>query len=144
MKLSSRVVRLALFLAAPLCSPIWGAVPPQPGTANPGIANPGTVNYVEGGASIGDRALDQSSVGSVQLTAGQLLSTQDGRVELLLTPGVFLRVGHNTAVEMVSPDLVNTILTLQRGRALIEVTDIHPENNLVINQNGAGVRIEKP
>ena len=55
-------------------SPAWASGPPQPGA----------VNYIEGQVSIDGQTLAESSVGSAKLTAGQLLSTQNGRVEIVV------------------------------------------------------------
>ena len=122
------------FLAALIFSPVWGSVPPQPGT----------VNYIEGQAAIGRQALSDKSVGSAQLAAGQSLSTEDGRVEILLTPGIFLRIGDHSSLQMNSPGLADTIMTLQNGRAMVEVADIRPENNVRIGANGSSTRLLKP
>ena len=124
----------SFFLAALLSSPAWGSVPPQPGT----------INYIEGQAIIDAQALTEQSVGSVKLAAGQSLSTEDGRVEILLTPGILLRVGEHSSVQMVSPGLADTIVTLQKGRAMIEVADIRPENNVRLNENGSSIQVLKP
>jgi hypothetical protein len=104
---------------------------------------PGAINYLEGRAMIGTQGLTPNSVGSAILEAGQTLSTQSGRAEILLTPGVFLRMARNSAVQMISPELANTVVLLQRGRALVEVDGIFPENNIVINENGISTRLEK-
>jgi len=77
------------------------------------------------------------------LAAGQSLSTENGRAEILLTPGVFLRLDHNSSVQMVSPGLADTLLTLQKGRAMVEVADVHPENNIRIGDNGASAQLLK-
>jgi len=134
MKRSRWQARMGFFLAALIGSPAWCAVPPQPGT----------INYIEGQSSIGGQALGEISAGSVRLRAGQSLSTQDGRAEVLLTPGVFLRIGNNSSVDMISPDLANTVLLLQKGRALVEVAAIRPENNIRINVSGASTQLLKP
>ncbi len=99
------------------------------------------VNYVEGQASIGGQPLTQNSVGSARLDAGQSLATQNGRVELLLTPGVMLRVDGNSAVMMNSPDLADTDLTLQGGRAMVEADAILPANHMAIHEGPASVRL---
>ena len=112
-------LKAVLLSLATLCAPVALAQ-----SANPAV--PGTVNYVEGSASINGRALNQQSVGYAQLEPGQVLQTTNGRAELLLTPGVFLRVGENSAVRMISPNLLNTQVALDRGRADIEVDEIHP------------------
>ncbi len=121
------------FLAALIFSPVWGSVPPQPGT----------VNYIEGRAAIGAEALTDNSVGTVKLAAGQSLSTEDGRAEILLTPGIFLRVGDHSSLQMISPGLADTIMALQKGRALIEVADIRRENNVRIAENGSSTQLQK-
>jgi hypothetical protein len=107
------------------------------------LAVPGTVNYVEGSASIEGRVLNQRSVGFAYLKPGQVLETADGRVELLLTPGVFLRVGDHSAVRMISPNLLNTQVEVDRGRADIEVDEIHSGNNLQVIEAGANTRLLK-
>ena len=89
------------------------------------------------------RALNQQSVGSVQLGPGQVLQTANGRAELLLTPGVFLRLDENSAVRMVSPNLLNTRVELDRGRADIEVDWIQPRNNIQVAEAGSTTRLLK-
>jgi FecR protein len=129
-------LKAILLSLATLCAPVALAQ-----TANPAV--PGTVNYVEGSASIDGRMLNQRSVGSAQLQPGQVLETANGKAELLLTPGVFLRVGENSAVKMVSPDLLSTQVELDRGRADIEVDEIHPRNNIEVVEAGAHTRLLK-
>jgi hypothetical protein len=55
-------------------------------SANP--AGPGTLNYVEGQVSINGQVMNRLSVGSGQLNEGQIVETGNGKVEVLLTPGV--------------------------------------------------------
>ena len=93
------------FLVTLLFRPAWGSEPPQPGT----------VNYIEGQAAIGAQALTEKSVGSSKLEAGQSLSTENGRAEILLTPGIFLRVDQHSSLQMISPGLADTIMTLRQG-----------------------------
>jgi hypothetical protein len=121
------------FLAALLSSPVWGSIPPQPGT----------VNYIEGQATIGVQPLTEQSVGSAKLAAGQSISTENGRAEILLTPGIFLRLDHNSSLQMISPGLADTIMTLEKGRAVVEVADIHRENNIRISDNDASAQLLK-
>jgi len=107
----------------------------------PRMARPGSINYVEGDASIGAQALNANSAGSVDLEKGQTLTTQTGKVEILLTPGVFLRVADNSAVRMVSPDLANTEVAVEKGRASVEVLDIHKENNLRVDIDDVNAKL---
>lgn len=133
MRLSSVNAFGTLLLAAILSAPAWGANP----------ALPGTLNYIEGQASIGDQTLNSKSVGSTNLETGQTLTTERGKVEVLLTPGVFLRVGDNSAATMISPNLTNTEVGLQKGTAMVEVAEIHKDNLLQVQEDGATTRLEK-
>ena len=124
------------FLGAVLWSaPAWGA--------DVNRARPGALNYVEGQASIGNQVVNEKSIGFVELEPGQTLATQAGKAEVLLTPGVFLRVGDNSVAKMVSPNLTDTEVELLLGSATVEVTDIHKENNLRVIEDGKSVELVK-
>ena len=132
----------SLFLAGVLCFPVWADVNPN-GVQSQQVPQPGVLNYVEGQASIGAQPLSQNSVGSARIQAGQSLATQTGRVELLLTPGVLLRLDNNSSILMNSPDLADTTLTIQAGRAMVEAGEILPANHLAIHEGPARVRLMK-
>ena len=106
-------------------------------------ARPGTVNYVEGAATLNGQPVTDGNVGTADLNPGDEFATQQGKAEILLTPGVFLRLDDNSAVKMISPDLTQTQIQLERGRAGIEVDEIHPENNLDIIDSGVTTRLLK-
>jgi len=104
-------------------------------------ARPGSVNYVEGVASLDGEALKADSAGSVEMAKHQVLTTEAGKVEVLMTPGVFLRVGDNSSLKMLSPELADTIVQLDKGQAFVEVLDIRKENNIRVNQNDASAKL---
>src|SRR5580698_7857470 len=106
-------------------------------------ARPGTLNCVEGNASIGNRPLSARSVGTAELKPGQVLTTGDGKAEILLTPGVFVRLNDNSALKMISPNLTHTEIELDRGRASIEVDQLYKQNNIVVTQNGGQTELLK-
>jgi hypothetical protein len=112
-------------------------------TQNSRPAQPGAINYVEGQASIGNEQVTPDSVGSVALQAGQTLDTQSGKVEVLLTPGVFLRLDDNSSVKMINSGLANTEVQIDKGTAMIEATDISKNNHIEIHQEGATAKILK-
>ena len=112
-----------------------------PNRANP--AQPGTINYVEGAASLEGQPLNSKDVGNATLQAGQELSTANGKAEILLTPGVFLRLNDTSTVKMVSPDLTLTKVEIEKGRAGIEVDEIHDQNNLQVVDAGVTTRLDK-
>jgi hypothetical protein len=110
-------------------------------SANPAV--PGTLNYVEGQVSINGQVVNELSASSTQLRAGQVVATGNGRAEILLTPGVFLRLGDNSAVSMVSPDLARTEVELLKGRADVEVDQLYKQNNLLVKINVDETRLLK-
>jgi hypothetical protein len=115
-----------------------------PAMASPSTSPvPGTLNYVEGQAFIGSESLSSQSVGSAELQPGQTLTSRDGKAEILLTPGVFLRVGSNSAVRMISPSLTRTEVEVQRGEAQIEVDQIFKQNDLRVLEDGATTQLQK-
>lgn len=128
-----------LFLAAVLSAPAWGVAV----TDHPGTAYPGTLNYVEGQVSIGSQPVDSKSIGTAEVGAGQTITTELGKAEVLLTPGVFLRLGDSSEVKMIAPNLTDTEVAVQKGEATVEVTDIHPENRLIVDEGNAATRLEK-
>jgi hypothetical protein len=69
---------------------------------------------------MGGRALSAKSVGTAKLGRGRSVSTQDGRAEILLAPGIFLGIEHETTVEIVNPGLADTLLGDPKGRAMVE------------------------
>ena len=123
----------SFLLATIFCAPGW--------SQTPRVARPGTLNYVEGQAAIGNQQLTDSSIGTAELANGQSLTTQTGKAEILLTPGVVLRVADNSSVKMISADLANTEVEVDSGRALLEVADIHKQNNIRIDENGVSTKI---
>jgi hypothetical protein len=142
----AKIMRLArwktaagsIFLAALLSLPAWGDT-----TTDRHSAMPGALNYVEGQATIGDEALNVKSVGSANLQDGQVLTTEKGKAEILLTPGVYFRLGDNSSARMVSSSLTHTQVALDEGEAMLEVDEIFPQNDIVISQEGTTTRVLK-
>ena len=78
-------------------------------------AHSGLVNFVEGDVKIADQTVKLNGAIFPDVKVGQTLSTQKGRAEVLLTPGVFLRLDNNTSFRMVSNKLTDTqVEILQR------------------------------
>jgi len=107
------------------------------------VARPGTLNYVEGQASIDGQQVTARSVGQAEVAPGQYLATADGKAEMLLTPGVFLRLDKNSMVKMIKPDLTHTEVSVEQGRAEVEADQLYPQNMILINQKGGQTQILK-
>jgi len=106
-------------------------------------ARPGTVNYTEGQVTIDGSVLTAKSLGSAEVEPGQVLRTEQGKAEMLLTPGVFLRLGGHAAVRMVSPSLTDTRVELLQGEAMLEADEVLAGNHLVVADGGIDTLIQK-
>jgi hypothetical protein len=106
-------------------------------------ARPGAVNYIEGTVTLDGRAISPGSIRNTEIGPGQVIQTNQGKAEVLLTPGVFVRLDDNSALRMITPSLTNTEVGLERGRALIEIDLIEKENHLDILDSGVHTAIEK-
>lgn len=88
-------------------------------------ARAGGVNAVTGRASVrvrGGSDWQQLSI-KEDLNAGDVVKTSgDGRVEILLNPGSYLRVGENSEFELANNSLDNLEVKLTRGTAIVEAT----------------------
>jgi hypothetical protein len=110
---------------------------------NTNMPPPGTLNYVEGQVSVQGQRQTPKSVGSTYLESNQELDTENGNAEMLLTPGVFLRVGQDSTVKMISPRLADTQVQLTKGSAMLEVDELFKENDVSVVVDGATTQIEK-
>ena len=120
-----------MFLAA-VSTPVWADTP----------ARPGTVNYVEGQAAMGGQSLDAKSVGT-ELGEGRSITTLNGKAEILLTPGVFLRLGPNSSARLVKASLTDIEVQLDQGHAMIEADQVFPENHLRVTEGSFAIDLQK-
>lgn len=109
---------------------------------NSAPVRPGSINRVEGAASIGNKPLSANSPGVV-LDRNQTLHTGSGKAELLLSQGVRLKVDHDSSLRMISPDLTNTKVDLESGRAIVEATGLRKRNNIHVDEDGTDAEIAK-
>ncbi|MBV8812715.1 MAG: FecR domain-containing protein [Acidobacteriaceae bacterium] len=106
-------------------------------------ARPGVVNYMEGNASINGQQIQAKQQKSIFLNANDVLSTDVGKAEVLLTPGVFLRIGDNSQIRMISPSLTDAQVELDRGEAMLEVDELVKDNRITITNHGGSLVVQK-
>ncbi|HET6978450.1 MAG TPA: FecR family protein [Pyrinomonadaceae bacterium] len=88
-------------------------------------ARAGGINAITGQASVHSRGETDWQVLSItdDLDAGDRVRTaNDGRVEILLNPGSYLRLGGDSEVELSNNTLENLEVRLLRGTAIVEAT----------------------
>ena len=106
-------------------------------------AQSGVVQYVEGKVLLNDHAIDPKFGQFPAVKNGEVLRTEQGRAEILLTPGVFLRMGENSSVRMVSNLLTDTKVEFLTGSALVEAADILKDNAISILYKDRSVQLVK-
>lgn len=93
-------------------------------------ARSGVVQYLEGTVTLDGTTLVPKIAEFPEVKRGQVLAAEEGRAEVLLTPGVFLRVAENSSFRMVSNALSDTRVEVLTGSVLVEAGDLL-ENNAV-------------
>src|SRR6185295_11271209 len=84
-------------------------------------AKSGLVHHIEGSAVITGDPNNRTAGKFYNVEEGRTLKTEKGRAEILLNPGVFLRLDYNTEFKMISSKLTDTQIQIDRGLALLEV-----------------------
>jgi hypothetical protein len=106
-------------------------------------AGPGVLNFVEGQVQVDGRDITAKSGGITEhLKPGSVLQTRAGKAEVLLTPGVFLRVGSDSEIRMISSGLLDTRIQVDRGVTLLEASDLKKENNIQIAAAGLNTTLK--
>jgi hypothetical protein len=106
-------------------------------------AHSGVIHYVEGDVTVDGTAIHPKFAEFPDVKSGQLLATEEGRAEVLLTPGVFLRLSENSSVRMISNALADTRLEVVSGSALVEVGELLEHNAISLEAAGASIALSK-
>jgi len=86
-------------------------------------AHSGTLHYFEGDISIDGTPVQSKVARFSDIKEQSVLSTGLGRAEVLLTPGVFLRVGENSSIKMLDNRLISTRVEIMSGNVIVESDD---------------------
>jgi len=87
-------------------------------------AHSGVVQSVDGRALLNDQPVQPKFGQFPEIKENQEFRTEEGRAEILLTPGVFLRMGENSAIRMVSNKLTDTRVEVLTGSVMVECDDV--------------------
>jgi hypothetical protein len=106
-------------------------------------AKPGVINYIEGNVFLNGKPVSAGSVKTAFVNASDIISTDIGKAEVLLTPGVFLRLGNNTQVRMVAPSLTDTQLEIKAGEAMVEADDIVKDSRITVLSGVGSLQVDR-
>jgi hypothetical protein len=107
-------------------------------------ARAGLITYLQGPVFIDGKRVALQRARFPQMRDGEALSTSGSRAELLLSPGVVLRLAENSILRMENADLSNTRVTLQQGQALIEVVQLTEDNRIQIAVGETTIELIRP
>jgi hypothetical protein len=106
-------------------------------------AKAGLIHYVQGRVLLDSKAVEPKFGSFPQMHAGSQLRTEEGRAEVLLTPGVFMWVGENSSWRLVSDRLADTRVEVLGGSALIECIELPKENSVTLLYQNAVISLRK-
>jgi FecR protein len=106
-------------------------------------AHSGVIHYIEGQVTVDGAVIHPKSTEFPDIKLDQVVATEDGRAEILLTPGVFLRLPENSSARMISNSLADTRLEIVSGSALIEVGQLLRNNAITIEARGVEIALPK-
>lgn len=107
-------------------------------------ARSGMVHFTEGRVFLNEHPLSRKSGAYPAIKEGSTLRTEKGRAEVLLTPGVFLRLDEDSSIRMISTGLADTRLAFLKGTVILDASDAAGlKNAITIAYKDASVRFSK-
>jgi FecR-like protein len=106
-------------------------------------AHSGVIQYVEGQVTLDGNTVAPKFAEFPDVKPDQTLAAEDGRAEILLTPGVFLRLGENSSFRMISAKLDNTRVEVLSGSAIVEVGELLQNNAITVKFHNAEIALLK-
>jgi len=103
----------------------------------------GVIHLAEGSVFLDNRPVEQKPGRFEEIKPGSELRLQDGRAEILLTPGVFLRMGEGSAIRMVSNVLADTRVDLLHGPAIVDAAEPSPQTSLTVAVGDTQIRVRR-
>src|SRR5215471_21293709 len=128
----ARVVVLPLLAAA-----AWSTAAGQAVVS----AHSGVVYFFEGAVFLGDERMQQKFGRFPDVGEGRELRTEQGRAEVLLTPGVFLRIGENSSIRVLSAKFSDTRVEFLGGSGILEANEPAADTAVTVVHKGWQVRL---
>jgi hypothetical protein len=100
----------------------------------------GVVHFFEGAVYLAGEPLEPHLGKFPSMAKGAELRTAQGRAEVLLTPGVFLRMGERSAIRMVANELSDTRVELLAGLAIVDSAEPIPGTSVTLIYRDWNVR----
>lgn len=106
-------------------------------------AQSGLIHYTEGEVLVDGSAVKQKPGDYPSVKKGQRLKTVLGRAEILLTPGVFLRLSENSEIVMIGTALTDTRIEVAEGSVILEAGEIQKAHAIELSVGGSVLEVKK-
>jgi hypothetical protein len=87
-------------------------------------ARAGLIHHVEGRAFLNHETLPRQFGRFPRIKENDLFRTGKGMAEILLSPGVFLRLGPGTSIRLLSDEITNAWIELISGEVVVEAVNL--------------------
>jgi hypothetical protein len=104
-------------------------------------AKAGLIHLAEGKVLVNDKEVKVSSKPGdfPEMKNGEVLRTEEGRAEVLLTPGVVLRIAENSSFKLVQSKLEDIRLELMQGSVIVEAAEVNKHDSVLMTVGGAQI-----
>src|SRR5271165_5519225 len=106
-------------------------------------ARSGVIHFVEGQVTLEGTLVQPKFAEFPDVKNGQTLAAEDGRAEVLMNPGVILRIGENSSFKMLSNSRSDTRLEVLTGEAVVEVGELLPTNAITLVHGDVHIELIK-
>ncbi|MEO8100138.1 MAG: hypothetical protein ABI811_20730 [Acidobacteriota bacterium] len=106
-------------------------------------ARAGLIHYMEGEVRVNNVLVEQTGDQFLSMKQGDTLSTSEGRAEILLNAGTYLRIGDGSSFRLDSADLGDTRLAVLSGTMIVEVADLPKDTAVTLALNGSNIALRK-
>src|SRR5437763_1808666 len=106
-------------------------------------AKSGTIAKVEGEVFLGDQLVQDSLTKFPDIKENGVVRTGEGRVEVLLAPGMILHLGEKSSFRLITNRLIDTRLELLTGSAVVDAEQVAKDTSLTIVCKDGTVTIGK-
>lgn len=106
-------------------------------------ARAGVVHYTEGEVTLNGLSAERK-MGKIPIMAkGDTLATGEGRVEVLLAPGSFLRLGEESAMRLHNGEFGSIDIEMVKGSAVVETGESTKEYNIRFRMKDGLIAVRK-
>jgi hypothetical protein len=107
-------------------------------------ARAGLITFLPGSAFINGKPVVLKTARYQQMEDGDIFSTVRYRAEVLLAPGVVLRLAENSQLRITDTQLSDTRIQLQQGQAIVEVIHLAEDNRIQVELGETTTEFSRP